>query len=40
MQAAVHLSYNRVLHRFLVYVAGTAILFLAWAVYLAALLAA
>lgn len=40
VQAAVHLTYNRVLHRFLVYVTGTAILFLAWAVYLAGLLAA
>lgn len=31
-QAAIHLTYNRVLHRFTVYVAGTAVLFLMWAI--------
>lgn len=33
VQAGVHLTYNRVLHRFSVFVAGTAILFIAWAVF-------
>ena len=33
VQAGVHLTYNRVLHRFSVYVIGTAILFIAWAVF-------
>ena len=40
VQAGIHLTYNRVLHRFSVYVAGTAVLFVAWAVLLLRLLAA
>ncbi|MDX1609123.1 MAG: MAPEG family protein [Halofilum sp. (in: g-proteobacteria)] len=33
LQAGVHLTYNRVLHRFTVYVAGTAVVFLMWVIF-------
>lgn len=40
LQAFIHLTYNRVFHRFTVYVAGTAILFIAWLVFAVELLLA
>lgn len=33
LQAYIHLTYNRVFHRFTVYVTGTAILFIAWVMF-------
>jgi hypothetical protein len=39
VHSAVHVGYNRVMHRFLVYVAGGALLFVAWARFAWSLLA-
>jgi len=38
LHSAIHVSYNRVTHRFLVYVASTLLLFGMWAVFVARLL--
>ncbi len=40
LQAGIHLTYNRVFHRFTVYVTGTAILFIAWALFAVGMLSA
>jgi hypothetical protein len=39
VHSAVHVSYNRVMHRFIVYIAGGALLFAGWARFAWSLLA-